>query len=336
MNAGDLVSVIVPVFNVEKYISKCLDSLCGQIYQSIEIITVDDGSSDNSSEIIHRYMEKDKRIRYIKRKNGGLSAARNTGLKACRGNYVCFVDSDDWVGPDYVMKFISTIETDKTDVVISNIRYVFTDGTKRPRTPHIDTHEIISSREALAREFVGKQYRCHAPNKFCRVSLLKENDIWFPEGKLYEDVFTTYKILLAAKSVSLIPEYTYFYLQNRKGSITNTKIKPQIFTDIFQALNLIINDEKCIAYDIGDELQCLYATNVVSLVNFIYPLVGTASRREILYYKKVISSDRHYRMLTEGIIFNKRAGRALKVRAFMIRYCFLFYCTMMQFIKTKL
>lgn len=333
MSEDALVSVIVPMYNVEIYISKCLDSLLNQKYENIEIIVVDDGSPDGSAEIVKKYIEKDRRIRYVKRENGGLGAARNTGIKVSTGEYICFVDSDDWVESNYISKFVETLEKDKSDVVIANIRYVFPNGTVRLRTPHIDEYEIISGKDALKREFIGKQYRCHAPNKFCRRSLLINNNIWFPEGKLYEDVFTTYKILLAATQVTLIPDYTYYYLQSRQGSIMNTEIKPQRFSDMFEALNLIINDDKCRSYKVDAEIQCLYVENIISLVNYIHPLIGSVPIHNIKKYKKLIMEDKNYHMLTKGIFSNRTISTISKIRAIMIRYNLVLYCFFMHFIK---
>lgn len=336
MSDDALVSVIVPIYNVERYISKCLDSLCSQKYKNIEVIVVDDCSPDGSAKIVRKYMEKDRRIQYVKRENGGLGAARNTGMKASTGEYICFVDSDDWVSSDYVNKFVKTLEKDKSDVAIANIRYVFPDGTERFRTPHIDEHEIISGKEALRREFIGKQYRCHAPNKFCRRSLFIDNGIWFPEGKIYEDVFTTYKILLAATQVSLIPEYTYFYLQNRRGSIMYMEIKPQRFTDMFEALDLILSNENCRSYQLDAEIQCLYVESIISLVNYIHPLIGSVPIRNIQKYKKLITKDKNYHMLTKGIFSNRTISITSKIRAIMIRYNLVLYCIFMHYIKTKM
>lgn len=333
MKADWLVSVVVPVYNVEKYIAKCLDSLCNQTYKNLEIIVVDDSSPDNSGMIIKKYQEKDKRIRYIKRYNGGLGAARNTGIKESKGDYICFVDSDDWVTSDYVECFVRTATEDKSDVVISNICYVFENGTQKSRTPRIVEHKVISNREALAIEFIGKQYKFHAPNKCCKRSVLLNNQIWFPEGKLYEDVFTTYKILLAASAVSIIPNYTYYYLQNRTGSIMNTEIKMQRFTDMYEALDAILNNPSICRLHLDEEKQRLYIGNVISLVNYIYPLLGIARDDEIAKYCKLVKADKNYNLLSEGIWKNKKLSRTMKLRAYMIKHNFILYCTLMKFIK---
>lgn len=333
MKAGCLVSVIVPVYNVEKYIGKCLDSLCKQTYENIEIIVVDDGSPDNSDIIVNNYQVKDRRIKFIKRENGGLGAARNTGIRESRGEYVCFVDSDDWVAPNYVECFISAAFEDKSDVVISNISYVFEDGTRKPRTPKIEKHEVVNNREALAREFIGKQYKFHAPNKCCKRDILINNGICFPEGRLYEDVFTTYKILLASKNVSLIPDYTYYYLQSRAGSIMNKKIDVQRFTDMYDALDAIMDDSEICKLHLGEEEQKLYVENVISLVNYIYPLVGVVGIEEIKKYRRIIKENKNYILMSSGILQNKCIGGVTKLRAYMINYSFICYCVLMKFIK---
>ena len=115
---GDLVSVIVPVYNVEKYVAKCLDSLISQTYDNIQIIIVNDGSSDRSLDIVERYKNIDSRVKVYNKKNGGLSDARNTGIKYAEGEFICFVDSDDWVSNDYVEALISMFE-EKVDITCS-------------------------------------------------------------------------------------------------------------------------------------------------------------------------------------------------------------------------
>ena len=334
MSQEALVSVVVPVYNVEPYIGKCLASLCRQTYHNIEIVVVDDGSLDNSVEIIHDFMERDSRIRYLKRINGGLGAARNTGIENSQGEYICFVDSDDWVSEDYVEKFVSTSMEDESDVVISNIRYVYEDDSIKPRTPHIDSHEIITAREALSREFIGAQYKCHAPNKFCKREIFMKYNIRFPDGKLYEDVFTTYKMLMYASKVSLIPDFTYFYLQSRSGSIMNTKLEMRRFTDIFEALDLIIRNPVLGSYHLDDEIQALYIANVISLVNYIYPLCGVESKKEIIKYREAISRDTNYKVLCQNILKNRKIDMITKVRILGIKYIFFTYCYLLRWLKT--
>ena len=115
-----LVSVIIPIYNVEQYIEKCLDSVINQTYKDLEIICVNDCSPDNSAQILLEYAQRDTRIKIVNReKNGGLSAARNTGLDEAKGEYVYFIDSDDWIDLDYIEKMVSAITFSKTDVVVN-------------------------------------------------------------------------------------------------------------------------------------------------------------------------------------------------------------------------
>lgn len=327
-----LVSIVVPVYNVEKYLEKCLISLCRQTYKNIEIIVIDDGSTDRSQEIIKKYMKLDKRIICERQENAGLGAARNTGIKLSKGSYLCFVDSDDWVSEDYVEQFVKTLEEDNTDMVISNIKYVYEDGSERPRTPHIDYHEVISSKEAIKRLLINKQYRFHAPNKFVKKSIFQDNKIQFAEGKLYEDIFTTYKVILGTEKVSLIPNHTYFYLQSRAGSIMNAKINKKRFYDLYEALNQIVTNSQIKKMNLEKEIQVIYVLNVISLMNYVYPAINNLSKEEITEYRKYVLKDKNSDLL-KNIFRNNEISAVQKLRVYLIRKHFWFYCKVMKIIK---
>lgn len=329
-----LVSIIIPVYNVALYLEKCLSTIINQTYEHMEIIVVNDGSTDDSENIILKFKNKDKRILYIKQENGGLGAARNTGLDIASGKYICFIDSDDWVDLNYVKIMLETAIIDKSEIVICNMVYQFSNGKIKPRTPKINSHEIINSREGIRREFIGKQYKFHVPNKFYKTNLFKNHCIRFPEGKIYEDVFTTYKLILEASSISIIPENLYFYLQNRQGSIMNNDINPQRFSDMFEALNQIISNEKIIKMELNDELQWLYATHVISLANYVYPLWGSTPKLKLLEYQKTLSKNLHSNLLNLATR-NSSIGRMIRIRIYMIQKHFLFYCFLMKSIKRR-
>ena len=116
----ELISIIVPVYNAEKYLQKCLDSILEQTYQNLEIIIVNDGSTDNSGQICHEYEQKDSRIIYMEKENGGVSDTRNTGLDRMTGSYVTFVDSDDWLEPNYVQFLYEKLIEHQADIVVGN------------------------------------------------------------------------------------------------------------------------------------------------------------------------------------------------------------------------
>lgn len=330
MKQQELVSVVVPVYNVEKYIGKCLESLRAQTYKNIEIIAVDDSSPDGSAKVIKHFADIDSRVRYILRDNGGLGAARNTGIEASRGSYICFVDSDDWVRTDYIQKFMAAAVSDTSDIVISNIKYIFGDTSILPRTPHIDQHEVITSKEPLAREFVGHQYKFHAPNKFCKRTLFIKEKIRFPEGKLYEDVFTTYKLLRDAQRISLIPDFTYYYLQDRSDSIMNTDIHPQRFYDMFEALKQIITDPKIQIYSFNEEVQCLYVESIVALVDYLVVRNTRLPHATIRHYRDILHADSNVTMLVNGVLSNSHLSPVSKIRAIAIYRFFSTYCWLLR------
>ncbi|MBR3256388.1 glycosyltransferase [Candidatus Saccharibacteria bacterium] len=203
-----LISIVVPVYNVENYILKCLNSLIKQNYKQIEIILVDDGSTDESGKICDEFKEKDDRIRVFHKKNGGLSSARNYGIKKAKGDIIAFVDSDDYVKDVFVLDLYRGMQAGNADIVICGY------NNEKPKS------ETISGKEATIR-LLTKQENIDiiSWNKLYKKKLFTDNNIFFPEGKKHEDTLTTYKLISKAKKVTYIDESLYIYVE-RKGSIT--------------------------------------------------------------------------------------------------------------------
>lgn len=179
-----LISIIVPIYNVEKYIEKCVESLVHQNYANVEIILVDDGSPDKSGEIAEQYAATNSSIKVIRQKNSGVSEARNAGLRVANGEYVMFVDGDDWVEPDYVSFFVQMVETHNCEIGF-NVG-VFR-AEKQPRT---DKENVIVAEDGIAGIYAGK-YDVAVWNKIYRKSLLEKGEvlfnpeIWYGEGMLF-------------------------------------------------------------------------------------------------------------------------------------------------------
>ncbi len=213
-----LVSVIIPIYNVEPFLRRCLDSILNQIYTNVEIILVDDGSPDNCPQICDEYAAKDCRIVVIHKKNGGLSDARNAGLDVCRGEYVTFVDSDDWVDEKYVDILLDNLVKENADVCIcENVK---TDGNLCLSNRNIYT-KSYSSAEALRHLFKGKHTAfAISCGKIYKKSLF--NHVRFPVGKFHEDEFTTYILFYKAKKIIYTSEILYYYYQ-RSGSIVSSR-----------------------------------------------------------------------------------------------------------------
>ncbi len=213
----NLVSIVVPVYNVEKYINKCVNSLLNQTYKNIEIILVNDGSTDNSLAICLELAKKDKRIKVINKKNGGLSDARNKGIKSANGDYITFVDSDDWIDSDTIEIGINALLEDNSDLVIYGISNDYQDGSTKKYPP--EKREKLEKKKALIYLNSYKGVNVSACNKIYRKSLF--DNIAFPYGKKCEDYYIMYKIFDKCNTISILPIVKYHYYQ-RTNSITHS------------------------------------------------------------------------------------------------------------------
>lgn len=210
-----LISVIVPIYNVEKYLDKCVDSIINQTYKNLEIILVDDGSPDNCPKMCDDYAKKDSRIKVVHKENGGLSDARNAGMKVATGEYVSFIDSDDYISLDFYETLLQTMIDNDSDIVeCSVVKFYenekfdeYSDDLK------VTNYETVDALDGLISENPFKQ---HVWNKLYKSSVAL--DIPYAVGKLNEDEFWTYQVFGKAKKVTRINQTMYYYFQ-RNGSI---------------------------------------------------------------------------------------------------------------------
>lgn len=194
------VSVVIPVYNVEKYLIECVDSALLQTYENVEIILVDDGATDSSGEMCDEYAQKDSRIKVIHRKNGGLSAARNTGLDAASGEYIYFLDSDDYIEKNTISDLVSTIEQEDADVVFFDGYVFYTDcepddsffGYSRSKK-----YDTKKGRDVLIQLLESDEYRTAVPLNMYKTDYLRDNGIRFYEGILHEDELFTFQVFNA-------------------------------------------------------------------------------------------------------------------------------------------
>lgn len=214
-----LVSIIVPVFNVEEYLARCIDSLISQTYKNIEIILIDDGSTDNSPSICDEYANLYSNIRVIHQINMGLSGARNSGLEVAKGEYVTFVDSDDWLSSDMIDINLKNMDDAAADIGITHYYGAFPDG-KLKNNVAIDSKMTFSSQEALKLFLFPGYLSVTAWGKVYKKSLWDE--VKFEQGKLHEDQYTTYLLLDKAAKIIFDPSPKYYYYQ-RPGSIGHSK-----------------------------------------------------------------------------------------------------------------
>ncbi|EGO6039266.1 glycosyltransferase family 2 protein, partial [Enterococcus faecalis] len=194
-----LVSVVIPVYNVEKYVEKCLDSVINQTYQNLEIIIVNDGSTDNSLSVCQKKKLSDSRIKLINKENGGLSSARNAGIECAQGEFICFIDSDDWIELDYIEVLLNGMENTNVDISVIQMIKV-KDFNKIAFQSESQTKWDIFERETAMRElFSSNLIGYSANNKLYRISLFKS--IRYPEGMLMEDKGTTYRLIDSSTKV---------------------------------------------------------------------------------------------------------------------------------------
>jgi len=221
-----VISVIVPVYNVEPYLRKCVDSILDQTFQDMEVILIDDGSPDRCGEICEEYAGRDSRVRAVHTQNRGLSAARNLGLKEARGGYIGFVDPDDWIEPRMYELLMKRLLETAADICVC-------DYVKEPASsgPEIHPAEGVYEGPDALKTLLRRKLDCHAWNKLYRRKVLPDG--CFPEGRNYEDIAVMPRILHEAERVAVIPFAGYHY-QARPEGITGNRSARNL-TDLAEA-----------------------------------------------------------------------------------------------------
>lgn len=247
----DLISIIIPVYNVEKYIHRCVDSVINQTYQKLEIILVDDGSPDDCGKICDEYAKKDNRIKVILKENGGLSDARNHGIESATGEWLFFLDSDDWIHPQTIDKLYDAAI--KNDVSVSICNYSQTEE-ESPTVDISEKAELWTPKDLYLKHHVtsttawGKLY-----HKDCF------KNIRYPVGKIHEDEFVTYRILFEHKNIAFINQPYYAYFINYEG-IMKSKWNPKrlVLFEAFEKRILFFQEKKDEDLLLFTEKRCLW------------------------------------------------------------------------------
>lgn len=216
-----LVSVIVPVYNAEKYLPTCLDSICNQTLQELEIIVVDDGSTDGSGRIADDYAVKDKRVRVIHQRNGHLSVARNAGLSVIKGDFVSFIDADDWINKEMLESMYTTMVSNSLDLVITGVRVEY---PSENRFYYQQTNAYLEAKtwEEIKTLYFKLKELClfnYAWNKLYRVSFLRANSLSFTVEPPYEDESFNMEVFMKVSSIGVLPDTPYHYMRYDNGSI---------------------------------------------------------------------------------------------------------------------
>lgn len=217
----EYVSVIVPIYNVEKYLKQCIESILNQTYKKLNIILVNDGSTDNSLKICEEYEKKDNRIEIVNKKNGGLSDARNAGIERACGEYIAFIDADDYVEENYIERLYESCKKNNTKISIAGIKNFDEQTNSNLNEYSFENDDIKCGRDLLVEYYNGKSVQVIvAWNKLYKKELF--DNIRFNNGRIHEDEFITYKLLYDLDRISIIKECLYNY-RKTPDSIINKK-----------------------------------------------------------------------------------------------------------------
>lgn len=261
MVQGGLISVIVPVYKTQQYLDRCVQSIVDQTYQNLEIILVDDGSPDNCGVMCDAWAAEDSRIKVIHKDNGGLSDARNAGLDAATGEYIAFVDSDDWVRGDMYRLLYDDLMKHSSDISVCGVEMVW-DTAKQMLTGQGCC--VLNHQEAMEAVILESWVKQPVWNKLYKSTLVR--DIRFPTGKCHEDVFWTYQVIGRAERVSVFDTPCYFYTQ-REQSIMGEKYSLKRLAGLEAKLErldyLKKNDPNLVGIAVKDlRFSCMYAVQM--------------------------------------------------------------------------
>ncbi|WP_294084500.1 glycosyltransferase family 2 protein [uncultured Actinobacillus sp.] len=289
-----MISIVVPVYNVEQYLDYCVESLVNQTYKNIEILLIDDGSSDNSGKIADEWAKKDKRIRVFHKENGGLSDSRNYGVAQAKSEWIMFIDSDDYYDLFAVEYFVRIQEKYNADLVVSALKGV---TNHKPSHRDITENDItaaypLSNEKALEEMFYSLATGPSACGKLFKKELLIQDP--YPKGKLYEDIATTYKQVYKANNIYVAPIKVYGYFK-RDGSIVNSKFDERYLyvLDIIDNIYIFLEtkypsvSELKLALDIRNVLTSMQIANSMLMAE-MFPEVKKIQERVSVYKKEFL------------------------------------------------
>lgn len=297
------ISVIVPIYNVEKYLDKCINSIINQTYDNLEIILVNDGSSDNSLEICKKYQKKDNRIILITKENGGLSDARNVGMEKATGKWYVFIDSDDYIELDYIEFLYKLVIKHDSDIGIVLPFYFREFDTIQTIDKKISI-KYLSNYSAVETMLYQKEFDTSAWGKIYKSELF--NNIKFPVGKLYEDISTIYKVFLRANEVVYSNAEKYFYLQ-RSNSIMGRPFRKKDMDYIYQTEEMLRNIKKLDNKKLTKAAQCRFVNANFSVLlkikkNSNYSSERLIALKNIKKYRKSVLFNKKSRLKTKGAL----------------------------------
>lgn len=334
-----LISIIVPVYNIENYIAQCVDSICKQTYRNLEIILIDDGSKDKSGKICDVIAKNDKRIHVIHKVNEGVVTARKTGVEYCTGEYVLFVDGDDWIDKDMIDAMVSTLSQKSVDLVICGLIKYIDDKSQVEEEPYYN--EGCYEREHIEKMifpkmiYTGEYYFYGViPAVFCKLykKSLIANALEQVDSKLFygEDAISTYALITKCKSVYILKKCYYFY-RYRETSVSHV-YNNKLFD------NLLLLHKNLLEVTIASE-DIIYQINYFIYYNFVHCLVNEVSPvNSSKFIEKINKIKKYSELINLSNIVDKLDLGQLpckhKITVLCLRYRFYYLVTIMYFVGT--
>ncbi len=291
-----LISVIIPVYNVENYLRECVDSVLAQTYQNFEIILVDDGSTDASGEICDACAKQDDRIRVFYQENAGASSARNSGLRSAKGEYVYFLDSDDWLNEECFEKLVTCIKRENAEIVFLNAFAIEekTGKISKKMYSHYKHYNVSNGLQLMNEQIKNKEFRVPPWTMLFKRDFLRRNNLVFTEGIIYEDMIFTFYAFLKAERVAHVPEYLYFHRYRRDSVMTSKKVLKNFVSavEVYKQVSVQANEFVDYAGTNDYTIRCAY--NCFNTYEKLTRCDKKKCVQEYEWVKTNIAKDEHY------------------------------------------
>lgn len=304
---NELISIIVPVYNVEQYLEKCVDSIINQTYKNLEIILVDDGATDSSGKLCDELAKIDNRIKVYHKENGGLSDARNYGVEKSTGEYIGFVDSDDYIDAEMYEKLYEAIKKENVDVAECNLKIIYPD--REELFTEQNYYNVCTKQEYLEEYLKIEKIFGSACVRLIKSDIAKK--LKFPVGKLYEDTYYAYGLINVADSYVIMDAPYYNYLM-RENSITNARFNPRIF-DLIEIVEEFHNTVYENYPGLEEAADCRRMYAYFSVLNSI---LLEENYRDNEYYSEILS---YFKRNYISLLKNKYINRNRKLSVILIK-----------------